>query len=409
MFLKIVKSSQGIPYIYVAEGYRDSNGRVRHKYLFSLGKLDNFINTPIFKKLASMVSGKDIKGEGIISNISEGELRRYGHLVLKKVWDLFKLDEYFSQIRVKGKRNFDLEKVVFYMVSRQAMESDSKLGMYESKWEYIGEGDVGLNHLYRALDVLSEGKEEIEQYLFEQNKNLFNMRVDVVFYDVTTIYFESQREEEIRRYGFSKDGKLNSVQVVMGMVVDKEGRPVGYELFSGNTFDGKTLETVLEKMQKRFNIDKVIVVADKGINSDVNLLNLRKLGYGYIVAMRLRGKEEELLKEVFREEGYKEVISGEEVFRYKSIPYVNRVRDEEGKTEEIEERIVISYSSRRAEEERRDRERLIEKAEEMLMNPSSITAANKKGGRKYITFYRDRDIKWELDAAYLSIPINPCM
>ncbi len=90
------------------------------------------------------------------------------------------------------------------MVSRHMIESDSKLGMYESRASYIGQQDMGLNHLYRALDVLAERKEDIEKYLFEQNKNLFNMTVDVVFYDVTTIYFESQNEDMLIKYGFSK-------------------------------------------------------------------------------------------------------------------------------------------------------------------------------------------------------------
>ncbi|GAB6184114.1 hypothetical protein JCM13991_18550 [Thermodesulfovibrio hydrogeniphilus] len=275
------------------------------------------------------------------------------------------------------------------------MESDSKLGMYESRASYIGQQDLGFNHLYRALDVLADKKEDIEVYLFEQNKNLFNMTVDVVFYDVTTIYFESQNEDVIRKYGFSKDGKINRVQIVLGLLVDKEGRPIGYDLFSGNTFDVKTLKPVLERMKKRFSIDKVIVVADRGINSKLNLLSLRELGYGYIVAMRLKGIGKELLDEVFKDEGYREIIHSDEIFKYKSIPYIHKIKNEDGLVHEIQDTVVISYSSKRAQKDAYDRERLIEKAIKMLEEPTSITAANKRGGKRYITS-KDQ-INWQLD------------
>jgi transposase len=91
------------------------------------------------------------------------------------------------------------------------------------------------------------------------------MQVDVVFYEVTTFSFESAKADTLREFGFSKDGKFNEVQVVLGLLVDCEGRPIGYELFPGNTFDGKTLDTALEKLKKRFGIRRVIIVADRGL------------------------------------------------------------------------------------------------------------------------------------------------
>lgn len=113
--------------------------------------------------------------------------------------------------------------------------------MYETRVDFLGFETLGINHLYRALDVLSDRKEEVEKYLFHRRYSLFNSQVDLVFYDVKTIYFESQREDVLRKYGFSKDGKIGSVQIVLGLLIDKEGFPIGYEIFPGNTFDGKTL------------------------------------------------------------------------------------------------------------------------------------------------------------------------
>ncbi|HIJ60769.1 MAG TPA: transposase, partial [Nitrospirae bacterium] len=96
--------------------------------------------------------------------------------------------------------------------------------------------------------------------------------------------------------------------------------PIGYDIFSGNTFDGKTLKPFLQRLKERFSIDKV--VADRGINSKLNLWSIKELGYGYTVATRLRGMGREVLEEVFKEEGYKELADTSDVFRYKTIPYI---------------------------------------------------------------------------------------
>ncbi len=104
----------------------------------------------------------------------------------------------------------------------------------------------------------------------------------VVFYYVTTFSFESVRNDSLRDFGFSKDAKFKEVQVVMGLLVDREGRPIGYDLFPGNTFEGKTLDVALLKLEKRFGIRKVIIVADKGINSKINLKKITDRGYDYI-------------------------------------------------------------------------------------------------------------------------------
>ncbi|GLI53493.1 IS1634 family transposase [Thermodesulfovibrio yellowstonii] len=382
MFLKIVRSAQGIDYVYVVEGYRDSSGIIRHKYLFSLGKLEDFLQTPSFQKLARRALGNSTERKIELKSISEGKVVYWGHSLIKKLWDSFEFDRFFNGKRAR--KRFDIARAVFYMTARHMMLSDSKLGMYESRIDFLGFETVGINHLYRALDVLAERKEEIEEHLFQRRYNLFNSHVDVVFYDVTTVYFESQREDVLRKYGFSKDGKIGSVQIVLGLLIDKEGFPIGYEIFPGNSFDGKTLIPFLEKIKKRFSLNRIILVADRGINSKLNLLKLREMGFGYIVALRLRNASEEILKEVFNQADYKEVTNSEGVFKYKTLRQRFRLRDEEGKLREIEDTVVVSYSDRRAERDRAERQRLIQKAIRLLETPSAIEGLNKRGGKKYI-------------------------
>jgi len=213
------------------------------------------------------------------------------------------------------------------------------------------------------------------------------MQIDVVFYDVITFSFESVRKDSLRDFGFSKDAKFKEVQVVMGLLIDREGRPIGYELFSGNTFEGKTLEVSLDKLKKRFTIGKVIIVADRGINSKINLMHIKDKGYDYIFASRIKNMKKDIKEEIFNKEGFKDTDG----ISYKIIDYVNKVN----KTYELPENLIITYSSQRAQKDRADRERLIKKARTLLKNKSYITASNKRGGKKYLK--SSKDINWALD------------
>lgn len=151
----------------------------------------------------------------------------------------------------------------FQNLAKLLLDPKSKLKTYSNQHHYVRLPEVRLHQMYRSLDILCGYKEMLEEEIFYQNRNLFNMQVDVVFYDVTTFSFESVRKDSLRDFGFSKDGKFKEVQVVMGLLIDREGRPIGYDLFPGNNFDGKTMDVALKKLEKRFGIRKVIIVADR--------------------------------------------------------------------------------------------------------------------------------------------------
>jgi transposase len=246
--------------------------------------------------------------------------------------------------------------------------------------------EISLQHLYRALDCLSERKEDIENGLFQYNYIRTNKKVDVVFYDVTTIHFESVIADELRDFGFSKNGKFNEVQVVMGMIIDSDGLPVGYELYKGNTFDGKTMVAALGNIKKRFGINRVIIVADRGLNSKGNLSLIKEAGYGYIMASKIKGSAKALQEKMLADEGFTDIAdkNGNLEFRYKVIGHENIFTDETKRLHSLPENIVVSYSPRRAKKDRVDRERLVEKAKKLLDNPELIKSSNKRGGKKYI-------------------------
>ena len=253
------------------------------------------------------------------------------------------------------------------MAITHLLNPSSKLKAYNRQNRYLGLPDIKLHHLYRSLDILADNKQTIEDYLFYRTKNLFNLSLDVVFYDVTTFYFESVKKDSLKDFGFSKDNKLNEVQVVMGLLIDKNGMPVGYELFPGNTYEGKTLEKSLLKLKERFKIDRIIVVADKGMNSKINLEKIKDMGFRYIVSSRLKSMNKELLKKVL----FKEDFINDKNYDYK-------------KMELKDKNLIVTYSEERAKNDAKKRDKLIKKAMEYTLKPSLIKASNKRGGKRFI-------------------------
>lgn len=395
MFIKVTKSGK-YEYAQLVEAYRE-NGVVRHRVLLNFGRLDHIRNHPSFQRLALKLAELSAVETNIhtIEDISEAEISNYGYLAYRGLWEQFGLPTLLG--KAQDRVTFDLQQACFLMAVQHLLAPRSKLGTYLGQNRYFNLPPVQLHHLYRALDILARSKESLEAELFFRSRNLFNLKVDVVFFDVTTFHFESVRKDRLRDFGFSKDGKGNEVQVVFGLLVDQSGRPVGYELFPGHTFDGHTLESALEKLAERFGIHRVIIVADRGINSKLNLKRIRDRGYGYIVASRLKKMSEEVLTAVFDPTGYQEGSSLDTMtWRYKVLPYLNRFQME-GQCFELPESLIVTYSEERAIKDRADRERNIERAEFLLKNRSRIKAQHKRGGRKYLRELTEGPIDWILD------------
>jgi len=370
MFLREIKT-KGKTYLNIIESYW-KDGKARHKSIASLGRLDNLQNTKQLRKIALGLLRycKENHTPLDLTTCEETQRKIWGApVVIKKIWDKFKLEELFTRLIGSRKIKFDVFSSIFLMVIDRLLSPQSKLQSYEKQGRYWNIKENELHHLYRALDLLQEGKDQIEDYLFNMHKSLFNMKVDVVFYDVTTLYFESVRRDTLRDFGFSKDLKIKEVQIVLGLLLDQEGRPIGYDLFPGNISEGKTIKDAVEKLKERFQINRLILVGDRAMLSQDNLQLISSRGYEYIVGFRIRNTKEDLQNQILKEEGYMEVRTEEEVFKYKEIY-------------QGQDRIICSYSSKRARKDQYDRERLIEKAEKLLKGRKSVIS--RRGAARYL-------------------------
>ena len=167
--------------------------------------------------------------------------------------------------------------------------------------EYFKKQTISTDKVYRFLDTLynDEIKSNIEKCIFNHTKKIMDNIITVTFYDVTTLHFESESEDDMRRIGFSKEGKLNRPQIQLGLFTTLQGYPLSFEVYEGNKFEGHTLTDVLQKFQTKFKLlNRPIVVADKGMLNSANIAYLENNGYKYILAYKIKNIDANLKEKI---------------------------------------------------------------------------------------------------------------
>ena len=237
---------------------------------------------------------------------------------------------------------------------------------------------IDLSKVYRMMDALDDAAiEKLNKLAYHHTKKLFNDKIDVIYFDATTIYFESFTEDEgedaIRKNGYSKDLKFNQPQVVLALMVTKEGLPIGYEAFSGDTFDGHTLIPSLKILRDKYNIDKVVYVADSGMFNNNNLKELETLeenDFNYIVGARIKNLSKETKEKIVNRDNYTELNS--------EIQVANFTLDNGRK-------LIVTHSAKRAKKDYNDRMKGIEKLKKKLEKEKSVKGyLSNQGYKKYL-------------------------
>jgi transposase len=402
MFARVVKT-KGREYLNIIDGYRDKDGKVKQRVVANLGRVEELKQSSIenlARKLLEIVNSKKRVRDSYIPQIEELDRYNYGYVAYKSIWDRFKLDDIIDTLVKDKSIQYDFKNIVFSLVIDRLLKPKSKFAFFNNKDDYFNINDqLKLHQIYRALDILAENKEQIEQELFKKNKSLFNITTDVVFYDVTTFYYESKNENDLKKFGYSKDGKFGDVQIVMGLLIDKSGLPIGYELFSGNTMDSKTVIATLDKLKVKFNIDTVVIVADRGLNSKLNLKAIKDAGYDYLMASKIKSMSRDIQDKILDKESYT-IINDEDsedgLYSYKVLDYDNEVKykeeiiDKDGevtlKNSKIilSEKLVCTYSTKRAKKDMYDRYRALDKANKIIQDNQKSQVTNTRSFKKFI-------------------------
>ena len=231
---------------------------------------------------------------------------------------------------------------------------------------------LSLDGVYKMMDKLDDKAiEKLNEITFENTANLFTDKIDIVFFDCTTVYFEAFEEDDLRSLGYSKDLKFNQVQVLLALLVTKEGLPIGYRLFEGSTYEGHTLIPVLEEIKAKYTLDKIVFVADSGMLNNKNLSEMQAHGFKYIVGARLKNLPKDLKARVVDESNYGEAQTDQEC-RLAEFSHNDR-------------RLIVSHSEKRARKDAHDRERAIEKLKNKLLKKKSPKDyLSNHGNKKYL-------------------------
>ena len=277
------------------------------------------------------------------------------------------------------KAQLDFVKIVFTLVVSRFVEPCSKLKLF-SHWQQLFypdffKKDIKIDDIYRSLDILSKHKEDIEKSLYHKGKtqlSFFN-QCDVVLYDLTTLRFESDREDldNLRKFGYSKEKRSDCTQVVFGLLVDTDGMPLGFDVYPGNTFEGKTMPSVILKLKEKFQVRRFIVVGDRGLFSKENLKLFKDQGNEFIVGLKLG-----LLKD-----------RHDEIFNLKNFTFINENRSLAiYETEYNGHRCIVTWSKKRAERDKQTREDILSKLEAKLSRQTVDTKSfiSNSNYKKYI-------------------------
>ena len=302
--------------------------------------------------------------DSIFETLSNASIKVVGQeLIFGKIYDKIG----FNKIDEDLFRHLVLSRLAFPL---------SKLKTIDYLYRYQGIS-LSVSRVYRFLDKLNNKlKDKVEQISFEHTKKILKGKISVVFYDMTTLYFEASDEDDLRKTGFSKDGKPGNPQIFLGLLVGLGGYAIGYDIFEGNTCEGHTLIPFLEKISKKFNLEKPIVVADSGLLSKDNIKALEETGYQYILGARIKNETKEIKKEILKR------------------------KLENGKSGSIKKdektRIIISYSGKRAKKDAHNRERGLKRLEKRI-NSGKLTKSNinNRGYNKYLKL--EGEVSVEID------------
>ena len=398
MFLKKDRKPNGRIYLSIVEGYRESTtGKTKHRKVKSLGYVDELekeFDDPIshFTEVAKqMTSEANQNSIPLNFSFSSGETidsssvlrKNLGFVVLSFFYHKLDIAKFFINRQRNLNIKYSINNIFQLLVYSRALNPCSKKEAFETRNNLFLDVELGINDLYRSLDYFNHYKDALLLHLHEMVRLNYGRDTKNVYYDVTNYYFEIKEPDDFRKKGVSKENRTNPI-VQMGLLIDNQGLPISYKLFEGNTNDSETLMPVLDDLKDDYGLGKVIVVADKGINTGENIAyNIIKKN-GYIYSQTVRGGTAELKKYVLNEKGY---IVNSDGFKIKSRVVTTKIWivNDKGKRVQvdIDQKQVVFYSPDYDKRAKYERSKAVEKAGKLMVKAKN-GSLSKNGAAKYI-------------------------
>jgi transposase len=310
---------------------------------------------------ALFVSEKDSLVEQVFDLLQNASVRTVGpEIIFGKIYDYIG----FNRIEESLFRHLVIARLAFPL---------SKLKTVEYLYRFQGVM-LDIDAVYRFLDKLNNQlKPQVEQLAFNHTKRILGGNISIVFYDMTTLYFEASDEDDLRKTGFSKEGKHQHPQIYLGLLVGLGGYAIGYDIFEGSVYEGHTLIPFLEKIAKRFELEKPIVVADAGLLSNENIASLEQQQYQYIIGARLKNESQQIKNQIAQ----KQWVDGEIL-----------------KLKKGTQTLFVAYTGNRAAKDEHNRKRGLQRLEKQI-KAGKLTKSNinNKGYNKYLKMQGDVSIE----------------
>jgi hypothetical protein len=403
MFFR-VKQSGPRQYLQIVENFREA-GRVRQRVLTTLGRLDELRRSGNLDGL--LASGARFAEHVLLltahrnGQVPVVTAHRIGPtLIFERLWQETGCQQVLRDLLASRHFEFPVERAVFLTVLHRLCEtgSDRAGQRWKEDYQIDGAGALELHHMYRAMAWLGEElpesqqqerltlvprctKDVIEERLFARRRDLFT-ELDIVFFDTTALYFEGEGGETIGQYGHSKDQRPDLHQMIVGVVLDGDGRPISCELWPGNTADVTTLVPVVDRLGRRFHIRQACIVADRGMISDDTVALLDEVERPYILGARMR-KQKEVREQVLADRGRFRVVHGPRQTSDDPAPL---------KVKEVRiggRRYVVCVNPEQVEHDRGQRAKIVAALREQLRQGDKSLVGN-KGYRRYLKVEGDR-------------------
>lgn len=346
--VQVIQKINGRYKVHKTIGCATTQQDIQKLVLMGKQEIDRVLAQP---KLFSYES--DLAIEQALSSLSNNDIRTVGpEIVFGRIYDSIG----FNQISEELFRHLVIARLAFPL---------SKLKTAEYLYRYQGVS-INIDTIYRFLDKLNDKlKPQVEQIAFTHTLKVLNDNISVVFYDMTTLYFEASDEDDLRKTGFSKDGKHQNPQIFIGLLVGLGGYAIGYDIFQGNIYEGHTLIPFIEKISAKFNLEKPVIIADAGLLSNNNIKALDSLDYEYIIGGRLKNESQAIKCQILE---------------YEYIDGAIRSYSKNDNT-----RLIVHYSKNRAAKDAYNRKRGLNRLEKQIkagkLTKSSI---NNRGYNKYL-------------------------
>ena len=376
MFVATAKKKDGMTSVRLVHSFRQS-GKVKKKIIKTVGQSKDTEGIKHLKNLALGLK-KELEKKGVSVPFSFGPPLSYvrGKISLndgvRDVLGAFYSHLGFDYLISGTKKNKQWNELLKSLVLIRFLEPASKLRslrLIQDRFQKV----FSHSQILRMMDHLSENEEQVKVQFFETVRKK-SQSLELVLFDVTTLYFENVTETDLKRFGYSKDNKFNEVQVVLALLTDGAGLPLTYEIFPGNTAETRTLICSLNKMESRLKLKKIRLTADKAMYSKENLSYFEeRKGYEYIVACPLKKLPTKLKEEVLDRGNYRVVDEDKSFFEF----------------QHDKRHFFVGYSRKRSEHDRYKRERLLEKIRKMA-NKKGEVPVDKLSGQRGISRYLEK-------------------